>query len=303
MDVLVFGAGSLGSLLGGLLARAHDVTLVGREPHMRTVAADGLQLEGHIEATVHPTARLDPPASADLALVCVKTFDTESAAAALADCDLDACLSVQNGMGNEAVLADRLDAPILAGTCTYGAVRPAPGVVRCTGVGEVVLGPPEGGDSPVADRVEEAFGSASIEASATATMPRRLWEKLAVNAGVNPVTALARIENGGVLDDDAAALASAAARETAAVARAEGIELSDRAARQAIERVAAATAENTSSMYQDVAASRHTEIDAINGYVLERADERDLDVPTNRTLTRLVRAWAAGRGIRDSATR
>ncbi|WP_181693321.1 ketopantoate reductase family protein [Natronomonas sp. LN261] len=298
MDVLVFGAGSLGSLLGGLLAREHDVTLVGRDPHMRTVAADGLQLRGRIEATVRPTARLDPPASADLAVICVKAFDTGSAAADLADCDLDACLSVQNGMGNEAVLADRLDAPILAGTCTYGAVRPAPGVVRCTGVGDVVLGPPEGGVSPVADRVGEAFGSASIGTSVTATMPGRLWEKLAVNAAINPVTALARIENGGILDGDAAALASAAARETAAVARAEGIELSDRAARQAMERVAAATAENTSSMHQDVAAGRRTEIDAINGHVLERADERGLDVPTNRTLTRLVRAWEVGHGIR-----
>lgn len=298
MHVLIFGAGSLGSLLGGLLSRTHDVTLVGRDPHMRSVAADGLRIDGCVEATVFPEARLDPPEAADLAVVCVKAFDTESAAAALAGCGLDGCLSVQNGMGNEEILADRLDVPVLAGTCTYGAVRPAPGVVRCTGRGDLHVGPREGGSSPLADRVGSAFASASVSVSVLGDMPARRWEKLAVNAGINATTALARVENGAVLDGDAHSVALAAARETAAVARAEGIDLCDHAAELAVESVAEATAENTSSMRQDVASGRRTEIDSINGYVLERADEHGLDVPTNRALTRLVRAWEAGHGVR-----
>jgi len=298
MHVLIFGAGSLGSLLGGLLAETHDVTLVGRDPHMRSVADDGLRIEGHVETTVFPEARLGPPEDADLAVVCVKSFDTESAAAALGGCSLDGCLSVQNGMGNEGLLADRLDVPVLAGTCTYGAVRPAPGVVRCTGLGDLHVGPRKGGSSPLAERVGAAFESASLSVSVGGDMPARLWEKLAVNAGINATTALARLENGAVLSGDARSVALAAARETAAVARAEGIDLSDRAAELAVESVAEATAENTSSMQQDVASDRRTEIDSINGYVLDRADEHGLDAPTNRTLTRLVRAWEAGHGVR-----
>jgi len=298
MEILVFGAGSLGSLLGGLLTREHDVTLVGRDPHMRAVAEDGLRVAGHVEATVSPDARLDPPGGADLAVVCVKAFDTEAAADALADCELDACLSVQNGMGNERTLGDRLDAPVLAGTCTYGAVRPAPGTVRCTGVGEVVLGPRAGASPSAAARVAAAFDDADVAASVDDDMPRRLHEKLAVNAGINATTALARLENGAVLDGDAGSVAAAAARETAALARAEGIDLSDRAAERALERVADATAENTSSMLQDITAERRTEIDSINGYVADRADERGLDAPTNRTLAALVRAWEAGQGLR-----
>jgi len=298
MDVLVFGAGSLGSLLGGLLARAHDVTLVGRDPHVRAIEDAGLHVTGHVEATVHPAARLDAPESAGLAVVCVKSFDTEAAADALADCALDACLSVQNGMGNEAVLADRLECPVLAGTCTYGAVRPDPGTVRCTGVGDLTVGPPAGGASALAERVGRAFEAASVVASVADDMPARLVEKLAVNAGINATTALARLENGAVLGGDAGALAGAAARETAAVARAEGIDLSDRAAERALESVAADTAANTSSMHQDVLAERRTEVDAINGYVADRADELGVDAPVNRTLTRLLRAWEAGRGLR-----
>ena len=294
MDVVVFGAGSLGSLIGGLLARRHEVTLVGRDPHMRAVEEDGLRVEGAVEATVRPAARTDAPESAELAVVCVKTFDTAAAADALAGVDLEVCVSLQNGMGNEATLADRLEATVLAGTCTYGAMRPDPGVVRCTGVGEITVGARTGGPSRAADRVGGAFEAAGLVTTVAEDMPRRLWEKLAVNAGINATTALARVDNGALLEGPADAVAAEAAREVARVARAEGIDLTPEAAAAAVERVAAATADNTSSMRQDVAAGRPTEVEAIGGYVLERARERGIDVPVNRTLTRLLRACEAG---------
>ena len=294
MDVVVFGAGSLGSLVGGLLARDHDVTLVGRDPHMRAVREAGLRIEGEMAETARPAARTDASGSADLAVVCVKAFDTPEAAEALAGTELEACLSLQNGMGNEATLADRLEATVLAGTCTYGAMRPDPGIVRCTGVGEVVVGTRAGGPSRAADRVGGAFEAAGLVTTVAEDMPHRLWEKLAVNAGINATTALARVDNGTLLEGPANAVAVDAAREVARVARAEGVDLTPEAAAAAVERVAAATADNTSSMRQDVAAGRPTEVEAIGGYVLERAHERGIDVPVNRTLTRLLRAREAG---------
>ena len=292
MEILVFGAGSLGSLLGGLLSRAHDVTLVGREPHVSAVERGGLRIGGEIETHVEPTARTDPPASADLAVVAVKTGDTGAAAEALVDCDLDACLSVQNGMGNEERLADSLDCPVLAGTCTYGARLGEPGTVECTGVGEVVLGPREGGESTLADRIGRAFSEGGIETIVAADMPARLWEKLAVNAAINATTALARVPNGALVDGPASTVAERAARETAAVAREHGVDLSGDDAAAAALGVADDTARNTSSMRQDVEAGRRTEIDAINGYIVANAD--DVAVPVNETLAALVRAWEAG---------
>jgi len=291
MDIAVFGAGSLGSLLGGLLAREHAVTLVGRDPHVSRVQADGLRIEGAVETTVFPDADTEPPTEADLAVVCVKSFDTDEAATALTGTDLEWCLSLQNGMGNEELLADRLDATVLAGTCTYGAMLDSPGVVRCTGVGETVLGPREGGHSEVADRVGGAFADAGVVTAVAADMPRRLWEKLSVNAGINATTALADIDNGALLGADANAVATTAAREVAAVARADGVDLSADDAAAALEAVADATAENTSSMRQDVLAGRRTEVDAINGYVVDRGEELGVDVPVNTTLARLLRAW------------
>lgn len=298
MEILVFGAGSLGSLLGGLLARTHDVTLVGRDPHVAAIEADGLRVSGAIETTVHPNARVDPPESTDLAVVCVKTFDTEAAAGALADCDIDVCLSVQNGLGNEQVLADRVEATVLAGTCTYGALRPGPGRVECTGVGRIALGPREGGESATADRVGEAFEAGGLTTTVASDMPRRLWEKLAVNAGINATTALARLENGALRSGDGREIAATAARETAAVAAAEGVSLSETEAEGALARVAEATAENTSSMHQDVLATRRTEVDAINGYVERRGEAHGIETPVNATLAGLVRAWETASGVR-----
>ena len=301
MEFLVVGAGSLGSLLGGLLEREHDVTLVGREPHVGAVRESGLTVGRIVEAHVTPDARTDVPGDRfDCALVTTKAFDTAAAAAdlAAADCDLDAALSLSNGLGNEARLADALDCAVLAGTCTYGAMLPDPGVVRCTGVGEVVLGAHDGGPSVTADRVGAAFADAGVETTVATNMPRRLWEKLAVNAGINAPTALARVENGALLDGPGNDVGRRAAREVASVARAEGMDLTDEAATAAVERVARATAVNTSSMQQDVLAGRRTEVDAILGAALDRAGAHSVPVPTLRTLADLLRAWERARDLR-----
>ncbi|PSP71052.1 2-dehydropantoate 2-reductase [Halobacteriales archaeon QH_8_67_27] len=296
MQVIVFGAGSLGSLVGGLLASVHDVTLVGRDPHVERVRRDGLRIVGAVEDQIAPAATTTVPDEAfDLAVVAVKAFDTDAAADALATVDLGGVLSLQNGLGNETRLADALDCPVLAGTCTYGARLLGPGRVECTGRGDVALGPPDGGVSTAADDVGDAFRAADIETTVAADMPRRLWEKLAVNAGINAVTALARVENGALVDGRARRPARDAAIEAARVARERGIDLSDEAAASAVERVADATAANRSSMLQDVDAGERTEVDAINGAVVERADQ---PVPVNETLTALLRAWERERGVR-----
>lgn len=302
MDIVVFGAGSLGSLLGGLLASEHQVTLVGRDPHVSTIQEQGLTISGEVDREVRPAATTDGRSlSADLAVVTVKSFDTDEAARTLSTGQFEGALSLQNGLGNESRLAAHLDCPVLAGTATYGARRTAAGRVACTGVGRVTVGAPEGGVSTLATPVAEAFTVAGIDATAVEDMPRRLWRKLAINAGINPVTALARVPNGALRAGGANDLARRAARETARVARSKGVELDDEEAMAALESVVEATAINRSSMYQDVAAGRRTEIDSINGVVVERARERGLDVPVNEALATLVRTWERENELRKAA--
>lgn len=305
MDVVVFGAGSLGSLVGGLLASEHDVTLVGRSPHVEAVRASGLQLTGLVDETVHPDAvtELEPGRNepADLAVVTVKAYDTDSAAEALSRCDLGVALSLSNGMGNEETLSSRLSCPVLAGTTSYAARLREPGVVECTGVGEVTIGPrPEAesdGDLATARDVAQAFRKSGIGTLVADNMRFGLWEKLAVNAAINPITALAGVENGALLDEPGRPIAERAATEVAGVARSEGVRIADETAIETLHRVTGGTAGNRSSMLEDVAAGRRTEIDAICGYVVDRAEA---PVPVNETLAALVRTWEAARGLRDS---
>lgn len=319
MDILVFGAGNLGSLVGGLLARVHDVTLVGRDPHISAIQAHGLTVTGAAEAETNPDAATSIPPSmdgtdaADLAIVTVKTYDTATAAHALSTGEYGAVCSLQNGL-TESIIAEQLGSHsgagtgtgtnsdsgpvILAGTATYGARLEEPGVVECTGLGTVTIGLHGGGTHPWAEGAGEAFESAGIITTVASDMPYRRWEKLAINAGINAPTALARVTNGALVDGPASELSRTAARETAALARAVGVHLSDDHAVDAVESVAEATAPNHSSMRQDVETGNRTEIDAINGEIVNRAADHGIDVPVNVTLTALIRAWEAERDLR-----
>lgn len=288
MDLLVFGAGSLGSLIGGPLSTEHDVTLIGSEPHMAAIRQNGLRITGEITCTTYPKAGTALPDSAvDLAIVTVKSFDTQTAAKSLATADIESVLSLQNGMGNEELLSSYLACPVLAGTVTYGAIHRDPGVVSCSGTGTVTIGSLSGNDS-LAAAVGDWFRTAGIHTDVSSQIRERLWEKLAVNAGINPTTALARAPNGSLSSDPLRSIATHAAHETVKVARSSGIALTENQATRALREVIGMTAENYSSMYQDVAATSRTEIDAINGYVVDHASS---PVPVNETLSGLIRGW------------
>lgn len=299
MEVVVFGAGSLGSLVGALLDRVHDVTLVGRDPHMRAVRTDGLEVTGVETFRCQPDATTEGEGlSADLAVVTVKSYDTATAAASLATGTFEAALSLQNGIGNEDVLAEHLDCAVLAGSATHGAMLQEPGVVEWTGRGDVALGTWRPDETPLLASVADAVDEADLEPRVVEDMRRELWRKLAVNTAINPITALVRLPNGAVRSGPAGELARDAARETARTARAEGVELTDAEAVERVEAVATATAENRSSMLQDVTAGRRTEIDQLNGAVVGRAADAGVAVPVNRVLAGLVRAWEAEQGLR-----
>lgn len=295
MDVVVVGAGSLGSLVGGALARRHEVTLVGRDPHIEAIRSTGLRVEGPEPFVVHPRATTDDEnLTADLAVVTTKAFDTPAVAATLSSSDVGSVCSLANGMGNEEVLSRSLDAPVIGGTTALGATLKSPGRVAWLGRGETVVGPWTENAADPARRVAEAFGESDLPTTVTDGIRLQLWEKLAANAAINPLTALAGVRNGAVLADPLGGTAAAAAREVAAAARSSGVALSPATAVETMARVARATADNRSSMAQDLAAGRRTEVEAINGHVVEQLGPDE--APVNATLAALVRASERDRG-------
>jgi len=291
----------MGSLVAGRFALAGlDVLLLGRpSAHLTAVRRRGLLLEEE-DGSRHriPLAAADDPAAVagrDCALVLVKAWATGEAVAPLRPHLGPAAtiVTLQNGLGNaaaiRAALGDGHGAEVLVGVTSQAALRCEPGTVRHTGSGPTVVGREDGTAGGTLARVAEALAAALAAATAVADVERWAWRKLAINAAINGLTALAGIPNGAVLADPALHAAAAdLAREVEAVARARGLELGDVVA--ATEEVARATAANRSSMLLDLEAERRTETDAIYGSVLAAGAAAGIDTPANRLVAALVAA-------------
>lgn len=279
--------------MGAHLAQAHDVTLVGRDPHMGTVASEGLRVVGASDLHVHPAAATDPvdAPDPDLVLVTVKAYDTDAAlqdAAPLLDHD-PVVASLQNGLGNLETMADHVPAHrVVGGVTTHGATLEAPGVVRHAGAGDTTVGA-IGPEPAPAREAADALADSGIPTTVTERIRGEIWAKIVVNAGINPVTAITGLPNGALLEDpELEATMEAAAGEAAAVAEAQDATLPATDLVDRTREVARRTAENTSSMLQDIQRGRRTEIDAISAEVARRARDHGLEAPVNRTLAALV---------------
>lgn len=225
------------------------------------------------------------------ALVLVKSWQTGRAADQLARCLAKdgLALTLQNGVGNYELLADVLGTRRVAlGSTTAGATLLGPGYVRPAGEGVVSLGA-HPSLAPLAAHLRAAGFVIENVHDANAL----LWGKLIINAAINPLTALLGLTNGELLGSPSArALMSAVAREAAAVAVAQGISLPYPDPVVAAENIAQRTAENRSSMLRDVLRHAPTEIDAINGAIVQAGEQTEVPTPINRTLWQLVRALA-----------
>ncbi len=294
-DVLVVGTGALANLFAARLSLAGaSVTLLGTWPEgIAAINEHGIRLtdseNGEISIPARATADPAECAGVRLALVLVKAWQTERAAHQLAMClsDDGIALSLQNGLGNREILSSTLgESRVELGSTTTGATLLGPGHVRPGGEGVISLGanPALG---PLIQLLEQANYSIKLAPDVDALT----WGKLAVNAAINPLTALLGVPNGELLQRPAArALMTSIAREVKAVATARGVSLPFVDPAVAAETVARRTSQNRSSMLQDVQRGAPTEIDAICGAVAQAGDEAGIPTPVNRTLWLLVKA-------------
>ena len=301
MRFLVFGAGAMGSLIGGLLAQKHDVTLVARKAHVEAIRKQGLVIHGRTELRVEPRA-VETAADAyrpDVVLLTVKSYDTETAVRELRPFWQTATiLSLQNGLGNVEQLACAADR-VLGGVTYHGVTFVGPGEVTHAGTGDTVVGPIKGSSPEEAERIRAAFEGCGLAATVTEDIQRVLWTKAVVNACFNPITGLLRVRSGALgRSGELMECCRWVVDEAVAVARGEGIDLAPDALMERVRAVASATAENKSSMLQDLERGRRTEIDAINGWIAQKGAEHGLACPVNRTLTLLVKA-AEGEGVQQ----
>lgn len=269
---------------------------IARPAQVRAIASDGLEVVGVRPGRFHVASaeRLDGSFDAEAALISVKTFDLPAAADAVARGlpNPVPALLPQNGLGVRELAVDGLvrggwrDPPIVRAIHSVPATWVAPGVVRQAGEGEFVF-PADAG--PATERWVSLVGSMGFALRRSDDFDGEVWRKVLVNAAINPVTADHGIPNGQLRQDPWRGQALALLEEARAVAAAEGHDIPRAVAEADLWRVVGATAENRSSMLQDLDHGRPTEVDAICGAILRAGARHGLSLPaTQRAWDRIV---------------
>ncbi len=306
LTVAIFGVGAMGTLFGSKLSPLAQVTLFGNWPEqIQTLRREGLTIthpDGRqTRQQVQVTDNLNEMPTADVALILVKSHQTARAARQAANIlqPDGLAITLQNGLGNQATLAEAVGPERAAlGITAQGATVVGPGHVRHAGNGPTYLARLPGREQQLT-QVAELFNRAGLETSLVDNADGLVWGKLAVNAGINPLTALFELPNGRLNDNETLRrLMATAAQEVAAVAAAQGIQLPyPDAARQTME-VAQATASNRSSMWQDISRAAPTEIDVISGAVVSYGRRLGIPTPVNEFLLRQIKLKEQGLLVR-----
>jgi len=303
MRVCIVGCGAVGSLFAANLATLDDVEVWAydlAQAHVDAINRDGLRLTGAGDVVGRPRATSDagelPPC--DFGIVATKAMHTDPAIGATKHAFAGGCVAtVQNGIGNEEVLARHVERVIRGTTFPAGKLT-APGVVQWDVKGDTTFGPFEDRPAPFGEieRLAEACTRAGMPASAVADARGPQWRKVIFNAATNPLGALTGLTHGRLCERPGLRrLVSLLVDEGKAVASAQGIvldsdpeELIDYAARPDV------AYGHKASMLQDVEAHRQTEVDFLNGGIADFGRRLGIPTPAHESI------WALVKGVEAS---
>ena len=306
MRISILGLGALGRVFAAAFARTeHEIHLHVRGERGAHAMLEGLHICGAsqeqtpAERFIFTCEELERPPSfeqqSDVVILAVKSHSLPSlldVAAALLKPNGTA-LTIANGLGHVQTLGRALGPQrVVAATTTHGAYMAAGRSVVWAGKGSVqlattALGPSQAQLEVLVDAFEEAGLLPSVCEDA-ATM---IWDKVLLNLAINPIAALTGLENGELLASERFDTCMMVYREAVRVARMERVPVPDEVAfEHRLRTVLTTTAQNQCSMLQDIKSGRTTEIDALNGALVDLAEVHGLSVPVNQVLTALIRA-------------
>jgi 2-dehydropantoate 2-reductase len=318
VNVLIYGAGAIGSFVGCLLSELEDdegredkavenVALLGRKGHIQKILEDGLRVklpEGSRTIRFrHCLSRLSEIEGLDFApdvvVVCVKTHSIpivldEMVKSGLLNGKLKEAviLLLMNGMGNREMF-DLPSHEIVEGITSIGVVFSENGSIELKGKGKTII------ESKLRENMmnflRDRFEEKGFELEFSEDFKVHQWNKLFANAVINPITALTGKQNGIVISSPLKGMVEKIVEECVSVAKREGLDFDEGEVADFVYSVSSKTSLNTSSMLQDVLKGKRTEIDSINGYIVRLARRHSLSVPVNETLYALIKALENGR--------
>jgi 2-dehydropantoate 2-reductase len=297
MKIAVVGAGALGSFVGGRLAEVGmSVSLIdSNRERVDVINRDGLQL-GSDAATnsvaIPAFLATDAEGIYDALIVLTKGIHTD---AAIASCvhlvgPRTLVLTFQNGLGNLEILARHVGASRVAIGMTNWAVDLKGDGVASVGSGEIRIWHGEGHDDLRVQRLASVLDGAGLNCLADINTLSAVWEKVAFNAAINSVSAISSRTVGEIAGDaDARMLVSDIVREVLFVATRKGVAVTSEKVASMVAEAFQSHGSHQPSMLQDVIAGRQTEIESINGAVVDEAQRLGMKAPVTETLLRLVR--------------
>jgi 2-dehydropantoate 2-reductase len=295
MRICVVGCGAIGGLYAAHLGTLDDVEVWGydvAQQHVDAINRDGLRLTGHTALTARIQARTDArelPAC-DFGIVATKATFTKEAIDATAAVFADAAVcSVQNGIGNEEQIAERIPR-VMRGVCLPAGHVAAPGVIHMDAPGDTWLGPfePKPASMDEVRTLADAIARGGMNTLALEDARPAQWTKLLFNSSTNPLAALTGLTHGQICTlPPVRKLIGQLVAEGRAVADALGIEL-ENDPEAVIDQAARDNFDHKPSMLQDALAHRRTEIQALNGGIVRAGSEAGVPTPLHEAITALI---------------
>lgn len=301
MKITIVGPGAIGCLFAGFLARANEeVWLLDKNPQRAgRLKEEGIKIEGLSNISVKMNATINPDeiGQTDLIIICVKSYDTEQAIRSVKQLvgEKTAVMTLQNGIGNTQIIGEIVGwDKVIGGVTNHGATLLGWGHIRHAGKGETIIGKTDGKASGQLEDISAILNKAGFETVISKDIDAVIWSKLIINAGINALTALTRLNNGRLIEYEGTKdIMRLAVFEAVKIAKVKGIKLIYDDPIEKVESVCKATAGNVSSMLQDVLNKKRTEIDFINGAVVKWGQNLNVTTPVNYTLTNLIKTVEA----------
>ncbi len=268
---------------------------------MQAISRNGLKLDLATSSTteiiqIEASTELSSLRTADLVLFCVKSTDSASVALQIAPYLSPNALmmSLQNGVENSNLIAQQVANVVIPCVVYVATEIPAPGCVKHHGRGDLVIGTMQ--SSRLSDpqktlqAIVELFASAQVSVQISTNVMAELWSKLMINCAFNAISGLAQIQYGKLAAlEPVRSTQTALVKEVIAVAKADGIHLSETLALQAVEQISVTMGSQKSSTAQDMARSKPSEIDHLNGFIVRRGMALGVATPVNQALFALVK--------------
>lgn len=300
MKIVVIGAGAMGCLYGAYLSRNNEVTMVDAyEPQVRTIRENGITVveedgtEQHFE-NIRAELSGTCTEQADLVVVFVKSTFTENALQQNASLfgENTLVMTLQNGAGNDRKIAKYVRPEnIIIGTSKHNSVNLGGGKVRHSGTGVTTIGSNSSNADDALKKIEALLIQAKFQAEISHDIQRIIWSKLFVNLSINTFTAITRSPIGSMIENRHAwDFAEKMICEAVDVAEADGTHFSYLEVLNMVHHVCEDAGKGYSSMYQDVCRCIPTEIDAINGAIVEQAKLYNVAAPYNTLIVDLIHA-------------